>query len=161
MILVHFQGKPFNTTIIQAYVPTTNTEKAQVEWIYDDLHDLLELTPNKWCHFHHRGLECKSRKSREACSNRQVWPWSIKWSRAKANRILPRECAGHSKHPLPPTQHKRWLYTWTSSDDQYEIWLIIFFSAEDWEVLYRQQKKKKTRSCLWLRSLTPYCKIQT
>ena len=54
--------------------------------------------------FHHRGLECKSRKSRDTWSNRQVWPWSKKWSRAKANRVLPRECTGHSKHPLPTTQ---------------------------------------------------------
>ena len=54
--------------------------------------------------FNHRGLECKSRKSRDTWSNRQVWPWSTKWSRAKANRVLPRECTGHSKHPLPTTQ---------------------------------------------------------
>ena len=56
--------------------------------------------------FLHRGLECKSRKSRNTCSNRQVWPWSTKWSRAKADRVLPRECTGHSKHPLPITQEK-------------------------------------------------------
>ena len=54
--------------------------------------------------FHHRGLECKSRKSRDTWSNRQVWPWSTKWIRTKANRVLPRERTGHSKHPLPPTQ---------------------------------------------------------
>ena len=46
----------------------------------------------------------QSRKSRDTWSSRQVWPWSIKWSRAKANRALPRECTGHSKHPLPTTQ---------------------------------------------------------
>ena len=56
--------------------------------------------------FLHRGLECKSRKSRNTCSNRQVWPWSTKWSRAKADRVLPRECTGHSKHPFPITQEK-------------------------------------------------------
>ena len=53
-----------------------------------------------------RGLECKSRKSRNTWSNRKVWPWSTKWSRAKANRVLPKECTGHSKHPLPTTQEK-------------------------------------------------------
>ena len=66
--------------------------------------------------FHHRGLECKSRKSEDTWSNRQVWPWSTKWSRTKANRVLPRKSTGHSKHPLPTTQEMtlpmditRWL----------------------------------------------------
>ena len=58
----------------------------------------------KRCPFHHRGLQWRSRKSRETWSNRQVWPWSTKWSRAKANGVLPREHAGHTKHPLPTTQ---------------------------------------------------------
>ena len=58
----------------------------------------------KICHFHYRGLECKSRKSRNTWSNRQIQPWSTEWSRAKANIVLPRECTGHSKHPLPTTQ---------------------------------------------------------
>ena len=60
----------------------------------------------KRCPFHCRGLEWKNRKSRDTWSNKQIWPESPKWSRAKANRVLPRECTGHSKHPLPPTQDK-------------------------------------------------------
>ena len=47
MILFHFQGKPFNITGIQAYAPTSNTEEAEVEWFYEDLQDLLELTSQK------------------------------------------------------------------------------------------------------------------
>ena len=47
MISVRFQGKPFNITVIQVYVPTTNAEEAEVEWFYEDLQDLLELTPKK------------------------------------------------------------------------------------------------------------------
>ena len=47
MILVHFQGKPFNITVIQVYAPTTNAEEAEVERFYEDLQDLLELTPKK------------------------------------------------------------------------------------------------------------------
>ena len=47
MISVHFQGKPFNITVIQVYVPTTNAKEAEVEWFYEDLQDLLELTPQK------------------------------------------------------------------------------------------------------------------
>ena len=47
MISVHFQGKPFNIMVIQAYAPISNTEEAEVECFYEDLQDLLELTPNK------------------------------------------------------------------------------------------------------------------
>ena len=47
MISVHFQGKPFHIMVIQAYTPTSNTEKSRVEWFYEDLQDLLELTPKK------------------------------------------------------------------------------------------------------------------
>ena len=47
MISVHFQGKPFNITVIQVYAPTSNSEEAEVEWFYEDLQDLLELTPKK------------------------------------------------------------------------------------------------------------------
>ena len=65
MISVHFQGKSFNITIIQVYAPTSNAEEVEVEWFYEDLQDLLELTPKKRCPFHYRGLECKSRKSRD------------------------------------------------------------------------------------------------
>ena len=75
MISVPFQGKPFNSRVIQVYRPTTIAEEAEVEWFYEDLEDLLELIPKKMS-FHHRGLECKSRKSRDTWSNKQVWPWS-------------------------------------------------------------------------------------
>ena len=76
MISVHFQGKPFNITVIQAYAPTSNTEEAEVEWFYEDLQDLLENYTPKRCSFHYRGLECKSRNSRNTWSNRQIWPWN-------------------------------------------------------------------------------------
>ena len=76
MISVHFQGKPFNIMVIQVYSLTRNAEEAKAEWFYEDLQDLLELTPQKRCPFHYRGLECKSRKSRNTWSNRQIWPWS-------------------------------------------------------------------------------------
>ena len=67
---------------------------------------LNRTNTQKRCPFHYRGLECKSRRSRDTWSNRQIWPWSTKWSMSKANRILPRECTGHSKHLLPTTQEK-------------------------------------------------------
>ena len=74
MISVCFQGKPFNITVIQVCAPTSNAEEA--EWFYEDLQDLLELIPKKRCPFHYRGLECKSRKSRNTWSNRQICPWN-------------------------------------------------------------------------------------
>ena len=74
MISVRLQGKPFNITVMQVYAPTSITEEAEVEWFYEDLQDLLELTPQKRCPFNCRGLECKSRKSRNTWSNRQIWP---------------------------------------------------------------------------------------
>ena len=106
MISVRFQGKPFNIMVIQVNAPTSNAEEAEVEWFCEDLQDLLESIHKKRCPFHYRGLECKSRKSRNTWSNRQIWPWSTEWSRAKANRVLPREFTGHSKHRLPTTQEK-------------------------------------------------------
>ena len=47
MISIRFQGKPLNITVIQVYAPTSNAEEAEVEWFYEDLQDLLELTPKK------------------------------------------------------------------------------------------------------------------
>ena len=102
--------------------------------------------------FHYRRLKCKSRKSRNTWSNRNIWSWSTEWSRAKANRVLPRECTGHSKHLLPAIQENalymnitRWL---TLKSD----WLYSL--QPKMEELYTVSKNK-TRSRLWLRSWTP------
>ena len=77
MISICFQGKPFNITVIQVYAPTTNAKEAEVEWFYNDLRDLLELTPKKDVLFI-IGDWNKSRKSRDTWSNKQIWPWSTK-----------------------------------------------------------------------------------
>ena len=141
MISDHFQGKPYNITVIQVYAPTGNAEEAEVEWFYEDLQDLLELTHKKRCPFPYRGMECKSRKARNTWSIRQIWPWNGEWSRAKTNRVLPRKCTGHSKHLLPTKRedcthgHHQMVNT--------EIRLIIFFAAKDGEALYTQQKQDR------------------
>ena len=70
MTSVHFQDKPLNITVIQVYASNSKAEEAEVERFYEDLQDLLELIPKK------RGLECKSRRSRNTWSNRQIWPWN-------------------------------------------------------------------------------------
>ena len=82
IITVSFQGKPFNITVTQVYAPTTDTKEAEVDRFYEDLEDLLELTHThthtQRCSIHHRGFKCKSIKSRNTLSNRQVWPWRTK-----------------------------------------------------------------------------------
>ena len=65
MISVHFQGKLFNITVIQVYAPTSNADKAEVEWFYEDLQDLLALTPKKDFIFVIGDWNGKSRKSRD------------------------------------------------------------------------------------------------
>ena len=104
MISVRFQGKPLSITVIQAYVPTSNAEEVEVEQFYEDLQDLLERCP-----FHYTGLECKSRKSRNIQSNRQMGQRLIGFCQENtlviANTLF--------------QQHKRRLYTWTSPDGQH------------------------------------------
>ena len=152
---VPFQGKPFNITVIQVYAPTT---KAEVKWFYEDLEDLLDLTPKKRCPFHHRGLGCESRKSRDTWSNRHIWPWSTKRSRAKDNRVLPREHTDYSKQPFQSNTRDNSTHGHHQMVNT-EIRLIIFFSAKDKKL--HTVSKNKTGSWLWFRSWTPYCKIQT
>ena len=76
MIFIRFQGKPFNIMVIQVYAPTSNAEEVEAEWFYEDLQDLLELTPKKDVPFIIGDWSAKNRKSRDTWSNRQVWPWS-------------------------------------------------------------------------------------
>ena len=76
MIYVYFKEKPFHITVIQVYALTCNAEETDIERFYADLQDLLELTPKKRYPFHCRGLECKSKKSRNTWSDRLIWPWS-------------------------------------------------------------------------------------
>ena len=118
----------------------------------------FKTNTHKRCPFHYRGLECKSRKSRNTWNNRKIWPWNTEWSRAKANRVLPRKCTGHSKHPLPTTQEKtlhRDITRWPTLKSDW-----LYSLQPKMEKLYTVNKNK-TRSWLWLRSWTPYCQIQT
>ena len=114
-------------------------------------------TPKR-CPFHYRGLEGKSRKSRNPRNNRQIRPSSTEWSRAKANRVLPREHTGHSKHRLPTTQEKTLHMEITRWSTPKSDWLHSL--QPKMEKLYIVSKNK-TGSWLWLRSWTPYCQIQT
>ena len=94
------------------------------------------------CTFHHRGLECKSRKSRDISSNSQVWHWSTKWSRAKANRVLPKNTLIIANTLFQ--QHERPLYTRTSPDGQnwnqidYIYFCSISFIQAGWNSSWKQ-----------------------
>ena len=103
MISVCFQGKPYNITVIQAYAPTSNAEEAEVEQFYEDLQDLLELTPQKDVLFIIGDWNAKV-GSQETPG--VTGKFGLGMRRTKTNRVLPRKCTGHSKHPLPTTQEK-------------------------------------------------------
>ena len=76
MISVRLQGKPFSITVIQVYVPTSN-EETEVERFYEDLQDLVELTPKKDVLFIIGDWNAKVGRQEITWSNRQIWPWSI------------------------------------------------------------------------------------
>ena len=124
----------------------------------------------KRCPFHYRGLECKSRKSRNTWHNGKFWPWSTEWRKAKVNRVLPRECTVRANTLFQ--QHKRRLYTWTSPDI-WPIWIDyilhylyythlyyknwIFFAVKDGQTLYSQQKQDwELTVAQIMNSLLPY-----
>ena len=93
-----------------------------------------------------QGLECKSRKSRNTWNNRQIWPWSTEWSRAKANRVLPRECTDHSKNTLFQ-QHQRRLYTWTLPDGQHQNQIDYILRSQRWRSSIQSAKTRLGADC--------------
>ena len=117
MISVHFQGKPFNITVIQAYAPTSNAEEAEVEWFYEDLQDLLELTPKKDvlviigdCHARvgsqeTPGVTGKFGLGVQNETGQRLTEFCQENTLVIANTLF--------------QQHKRRLYTWTSSDGRH------------------------------------------
>ena len=114
MISVHFQSKPFNIMVIQAYAPTSNTEEAEVERFYEDLQDLLELTPKKDVFFIIGDWNAKV--------GSQATPGVISkfgfGVQNKAGQRLIEFCRENALIIANALfqQHKRRLYTWTSPD---------------------------------------------
>ena len=89
-------------------------------------------------------------------SNRQIWLWSTEWSRAKANRVLPRECTGHSKHLLLTAQEK--TYIWTSADDQHQNQIDYILCSQRWRSSIKSAKTRPGADFgCW--SWTPYAKL--
>ena len=139
MISICFQGKPFNITVIQVDAPTSNAEKAEIEWFYEDLQDLLELTPKKDVLFIIGDWNAKV-GSQETPGVTGIFGLGIRNEAGQrliefcqekalviANTLFPhtREDSTHGHHQMVNT----------------EIRLIIFFAAKDGEALYSQQKQ--------------------
>ena len=157
MISVCFQSKPFNITAIQVYAPTSNSEEAKVEQFYEDLWDLLELTPKKDVLFIIRHWHAKV-GSQEISGVTGKFGLGVQNKSGQRLTVLPRECTGHNKHPLPRKQKMTLHMDITRWSTLKSDW---FYSLQPkMEKLYTVSKNK-TRSWLWLRSRTPYCQIQT
>ena len=117
MISARFQGKPFNITVIQVYAPTSNAEEAEVEWFYEDLLDLSELTPKKDVIFIIGDWNAKV-GSQETPGVTGKFDLGVQ---NEAEQRLIEFCQDNAL-PIANTlfqQHKRRLYTWTSPDGQY------------------------------------------
>ena len=114
MISVHFQGKPFNITLIQVYAPTNNSEEAEVEWFYENLQDLLELTPKRDVFFMIGDWNAEV-GSQETSGVTGKFGLGI---RNEAGQGLIEVCQDNALVIANTLfqQHKRRLYTWTSPD---------------------------------------------
>ena len=102
---VRLQGKPFNITVIQVYAPTSNAEEAEFERFYEDLQDLLELTPKKDVLFIIGDWNAKER-SQETRGVRGKFGLGMRNEAGQRLIDFCQERTGHSKHPLPTTQEK-------------------------------------------------------
>ena len=142
MIAVCFQGKPFNITVIQVYAPTSNAEEAEVERFYEDLQDLLELTPKKDVLFIIADWNAKA-ESQETLGVTGKFGFGM-WNEA-GQRLI--EFCQENALVITNTlfqQHKRRLYTRTSPDGQNQN-QIDYSLQPKMEKLYRVNKNK-TRS---------------
>ena len=139
MISVHFQGKPFNITVVRVYAPASNAEEAEVEQFYEDLQDFLELTPKKDVLFIIGDWNAKvgSQETPEVTGKFGLGIWNEAGQRliefcqenalVIANTLFQQtgEDSTHGHHQMVNT----------------EIRLIIFFVAKDREAVYSQQKQ--------------------
>ena len=139
MISIHFQGKPFIITVMQVCAPTSNTEEAEVEQFYEDLRDLLELTPKKDVIFIIGDWNAKvgSQETHGVTDKLDLG------MRNEAGQRLIEFCQENALVIANTLfqHHKRRLYTWTSPDGQHRNQSGYVFAAKDGEALYSQQKQ--------------------
>ena len=130
MISVHFQGKPFSSMVIQVYAPTSNDEEAEVEWFYEDLQNHLELTPKKDVLFIKGDWNAKV-GSQETPGVTGKFGLGI---RNEAGQRLIEFCQENALIIANTLfqQHKRRLYTWTSSDGQHQNQIDYILCSQRW-----------------------------
>ena len=141
MISVHFQGKPFNITVIQVYAPTRNTEEVEVEWFYEDLQDLLELTRPKDVLFTIGDWNAKV-GSQETSGVTGKFGLGVQNEAGK--RLI--EFCQENALVIADTlfqQPKRRLYTWTSADGQHQNQIHYILCSQRWRSSIQSAKKKK------------------
>ena len=146
MIFVHFQGKPFNITVIQVYAPTSNAEKAEVERFYEDLQDLLELTHKKDVLFIIGDWNAKV-GSQETPGVTGKFGLGI---RNEAGQRLIEFCQENALVTANTLyqQHKRRLYTWTSPDGQHGNQIDYSLCSQRWRSsISLVQFSSVTQSC--------------
>ena len=130
MISVHFQGKPFSITVIQVYALTSNTEEAEVEHYYEDLQDLLKLTPEKDILFSIGNWNAKvgSQETPGVTGRFGLGVWSDAGQRlidfCQENTLVTANTLFQ--------QHKRRLYTWTSPGGQYQNQTDYILCSQRW-----------------------------
>ena len=145
MISVHFQGKPFNITVIQVYAPTSNAEEAEGERFYEDLQDLLELTPKKDVLFIIGDWNAKI-GSQETPGVTGKFGLVI-WNEA-GQRLI--EFCQENALVIANTlfqQHKRRLYTWTSPDGQHQNQIDYIRCSQRWRSSIQSTKTRPGADC--------------
>ena len=145
MISVHFQGKPFNITVIQVYAPASNAEEAEVEQFYEDLQDLLELTPKKDVLFIIGNWNAKV-GSQETPGVTGKFGFKVQNEAGQRLIELCPENALVTANTLFQ-QHKRRLYTWTSPDGQYPNQTEYILYSQRWRSSIQSAKTRPGADC--------------
>ena len=145
MISVRFQGKPCNIMVIQVYAPTSNTEEAEVEWFYEDLQDVLELTPKKDVLFIIGDWNAK-------VGNQETPGVTGKFGLGAQNEAGQRLIEFWQENTLVIAnillqQNKRRLYTWTSPDGQHQNQIDYILCSQRWRSSIQSTKIRPGADC--------------
>ena len=146
MISVRFKGKPFNITVIQAYATTSNTEEAEVERFYEDLQDLLELTPPKDDLFIIGDWNAKVRSQE---TPRVTGKFGLGIRNEAGQRLI--DFCQENTLVIANTlfqQHKRRLYTWTSPEGQYQNQIDYIICSQRWRSSIQSAKTRLGANCV-------------
>ena len=145
MISVYFQGEPFNIMVIQAYAPSSNAEEAKVEWFYEDLQDLLELTPPKDVFFSIGDWNAKvgSQETPGVTGKFGLGVWN------EAGQMLIEFCQENTLVIANTLfqQHKRRLYTWASPDGQHRNQSEYILCSQSWRSSIQSAKTSPGADC--------------